>query len=180
MASSSIPSRFACNRFIHYIRKWISSLRQDSVTTSAFISSLMQCIDKEADAMNRYAFRVWCGHSLLPQDEPKECASCVIISYRSSTPNQPISLLNNCITTISNYTPVCILPSSPHSSKGIRVASHALHASDFISFGYSGTQRFLRTCFSASRLFLCIFPNLGMQSTFCLLPTTTLCFPAKS
>lgn len=27
MASSSFPSRYACNRFIHYIRKWIPALR---------------------------------------------------------------------------------------------------------------------------------------------------------
>ena len=162
MSSSSFPSRYACNRFIHYIRKWIPALRQESVTPSAFVSSLMQCIDKEAEAMNRYAFMVWCGHSLLPQTESKDCESMFPISSPSPAAGQPLSLSEPNGTVYANRPPSHVLSSPPHSCAGSRMARHALHASCPIAFGHSRAQRFLRSRFSAHRRLLRILPSLGV------------------
>ena len=177
MSSSSFPSRYACNRFIHYIRKWIPALRQDSVTVSVFVSSLMQCIDKEADAMNRYAFKVWCGHSLLPQVESKDCVFVLPFSLPSPAAAQPLSLPNSHSTAFPNRPPSHILPSSPHSCKGVRMAQRTLLTSCFIATEHSGTQRFLCARFSAHRLLLRILPSLGVRLPFRTLFATALCFP---
>ena len=162
MASSSFPSRYACNRFIHYIRKWIPALRQDSVTPSVFVSSLMQCIDKETEAMNRYAFKVWCGHSLLPQAESKDCESVLPISSPSSAASQPLSFSESHNTVYANRSPSHILSSPPHSCAGSRMARHALRPSRRLALGHSRTQRFLCARFSAHRRLLRIVPSLGV------------------
>ena len=119
LASTAYPPTYNCAKFVQYVLKWTPSLRNRTVQVDSFLSSYMQCINKELDELNRLAFRMWCGHS-FPLSSSQNCRFIVFRSYCSSTAQESASLLRFRAREWTTLVAFAILSYPPNLFEGVR------------------------------------------------------------
>lgn len=153
LASTAYPPVYNCAKFVRYVLKWIPALRNRTVQVDAFLSSYMQCISKELDDMNRFAFRAWCGHA-FPFSSSQDCSYTVYRSFCSPTTQESVSVSRFGARGRTPLPAIAVLPSPPTLFEGVRNLQRALRPSCVCPFISSRTQ-----CRSGVVLFLCASLN---------------------
>lgn len=153
LASTAYPPVYNCAKFVRYVLKWIPTLRNRTVQVDAFLSSYMQCISKELDDMNRFAFRAWCGHA-FPFSSSLDCSCAVYRLFYSPTTQESVSVPRFGARGRTSLPAVTVLPFPPTLFEGVRNLQRALRPSCVCPFISSRAQ-----CHSGLVLFGCASLN---------------------
>lgn len=139
LASTAYPPIYNCAKFVRYVLKWIPALRNRTVEVESFLSSYMQCVSKELDDMNRFAFRAWCGHA-FPFSSSQDCSYTVYRSFYSPTAQESVSVPHFGARRRTPLAAIAVLPFPPALFEGVQNLQRSLRPSCVCPFISSRTQ----------------------------------------